>query len=199
MRQPPCKAAASRPEDVARFAQLGIAASVQYTHATSDRDLVERIWADRVEHAYPFRSLWASGARLAGGSDALVEELDPLAGLRATALPTDPQRSPWRPRAGDPGRCCTSLLHRRAGIAEASTSNDADAYAPDADLQSLNYGPDWITASVSVPASVVTLIGEIVTSASDAWSAVSGSRKHAGGRARRRVARWSIGICTRSK
>jgi predicted amidohydrolase YtcJ len=90
------------PDDVARFAQLGIAASVQYTHATSDRDLVERIWGDRVEHAYPFRSLWESGARLAGGSDAPVEELDPLAGLRAAVLRTDSERPAWRPEQAIP-------------------------------------------------------------------------------------------------
>jgi predicted amidohydrolase YtcJ len=91
------------PEDVRRFADLGVAASVQYTHATSDRDLVERIWADRIEHAYPFRSLWAAGARLAGGSDAPVEELDPLAGLRAAVLRTDSsERPPWRPEQAIP-------------------------------------------------------------------------------------------------
>jgi predicted amidohydrolase YtcJ len=90
------------PEDVARFAALGIAASVQYTHATSDRDMVERIWADRVEHAYPFRSLLAAGARLAGGSDAPVEDLNPLAGLRAAVLRTDSERPPWRPEQAIP-------------------------------------------------------------------------------------------------
>jgi predicted amidohydrolase YtcJ len=90
------------PEDIARFAALGITASVQYTHATSDRDLVERIWADRLDHAYPFRSLWAAGARLAGGSDAPVEELDPLAGLRAAVLRTDSERPPWRPEQAIP-------------------------------------------------------------------------------------------------
>jgi len=90
------------PEDVARFAALGVAASVQYSHATSDRDVVERIWADRVDHAYPFRSLWAAGARLAGGSDAPVEELDPLAGLRAAVLRTDSERAPWRPEQAIP-------------------------------------------------------------------------------------------------
>jgi predicted amidohydrolase YtcJ len=90
------------PEDVARFAALGIAASVQYSHATSDRDLVERTWADRIEHAYPFRSLWAAGAWLAGGSDAPVEELDPLAGLRAAVLRTDSDRPPWRPEQAIP-------------------------------------------------------------------------------------------------
>src|SRR4051812_20905670 len=73
------------PEDVPRFAALGVTASMQYSHAVSDRDLVQRIWADRVDHAYPFRSLLSSGARIAAGSDAPVEDLDPLAGLRAAA------------------------------------------------------------------------------------------------------------------
>jgi predicted amidohydrolase YtcJ len=90
------------PEDVARFAALGIAASVQYTHATSDRDLADRLWADRLDHAYPYRSLWAAGVRLAGGSDAPVEELDPLAGLRAAVLRTDSERPPWRPEQAIP-------------------------------------------------------------------------------------------------
>ncbi len=73
------------PEDVPRFAALGVTASMQYSHAVSDRELVQRIWADRIDHAYPFRGLLASGARIAAGSDAPVEELDPLAGLRAAA------------------------------------------------------------------------------------------------------------------
>src|SRR5919202_1964047 len=71
------------PEDVARFAQLGIAASVQFVHATSDRALIERFWSDRADRAYRFRSLWESGAVVANGSDAPVEELDPLAGVRS--------------------------------------------------------------------------------------------------------------------
>jgi predicted amidohydrolase YtcJ len=73
------------PDDVARYASLGVTASVQYTHATSDRELVARLWADRLDRAYPFRQLLDAGVRLAGGSDAPVEELDPLAGLRAAA------------------------------------------------------------------------------------------------------------------
>jgi predicted amidohydrolase YtcJ len=71
------------PDDVARYAELGITASVQYTHATSDRRLAARLWADRLDRAYPYRQLLDAGVRLAGGSDAPVEELDPLAGLRA--------------------------------------------------------------------------------------------------------------------
>jgi predicted amidohydrolase YtcJ len=85
------------PDDVPRFARIGVAASVQYTHATSDRDVADRLWGERAAHAYPYRSLLDAGARLAGGSDAPVEELDPLAGLRAAVLRTDGERPPWRP------------------------------------------------------------------------------------------------------
>ena len=85
------------PVDVPRFAALGVAASVQYAHATSDRDVADRLWGERAAHAYPYRALLDAGALLAGGSDAPVEELDPLAGLRAAVRRTDGERPPWRP------------------------------------------------------------------------------------------------------
>jgi hypothetical protein len=70
-------------DDIARYARLGVTASVQYSHATSDRELAARLWADRLDRAYPYRQLLDAGVRLAGGSDAPVEELDPLAGIAA--------------------------------------------------------------------------------------------------------------------
>jgi predicted amidohydrolase YtcJ len=85
------------PEDVGRFAALGVACSVQFSHAPSDRDLAERFWGDRVDGAYAFRSLWDSGALVANGSDAPVEELDPLAGIRAGVLRTIDERDAWHP------------------------------------------------------------------------------------------------------
>jgi predicted amidohydrolase YtcJ len=72
-------------DDVARYARLGITASVQYSHATSDRELAARMWADRLDRAYPYRQLLDAGVRVAGGSDAPVEPLDPIAGLRSAA------------------------------------------------------------------------------------------------------------------
>ncbi|HEX2427464.1 MAG TPA: amidohydrolase [Gaiellaceae bacterium] len=83
------------PEDVGRFAELGVACSVQFSHAPSDRDLAERFWPERLDDAYAFRSLWDSGALVANGSDAPVEELDPLAGIRAGALRTIDERPAW--------------------------------------------------------------------------------------------------------
>jgi predicted amidohydrolase YtcJ len=73
-------------EDVPRFGELGVAASVQFSHAPSDRELADRFWAGMTDRAYPFRSLWEAGAVVANGSDAPIEDLDSLAGIRAGAL-----------------------------------------------------------------------------------------------------------------
>ena len=85
------------PDDVSRFAALGVACSVQFSHAPSDRDLAERFWPEQVDGAYAFRSLWESGALVANGSDAPVEELDPLAGIRAGVRRTTDDRPAWHP------------------------------------------------------------------------------------------------------
>ena len=84
-------------EDLPRFAELGIAASVQFSHAASDRDLADRFWTDRTRGAYAYRSLQDSGALLANGSDAPIEELDPWAGVCAGILRTIDDRGPWHP------------------------------------------------------------------------------------------------------
>jgi len=86
------------PDDVSRFAALGVACSVQFAHAPSDRDLAERFWGEHLDGTYPFGSLLRSGALVANGSDAPVEELDPLAGVRAGVLRTIDGRPPWRPQ-----------------------------------------------------------------------------------------------------
>jgi predicted amidohydrolase YtcJ len=74
------------PEDLPRFAELGVAASPQFTHAPSDEHLARRFWGDRLETTYSFRSLLESGALVANGSDAPIEELDPWAGVVAGVL-----------------------------------------------------------------------------------------------------------------
>lgn len=71
------------PDDIARFGQLGIIASVQPIHATQDMFMVDRSWGRRGRYAYAFRDLLNGGARLALGSDSPVETFDPLAGIHA--------------------------------------------------------------------------------------------------------------------
>jgi hypothetical protein len=84
-------------EDIARFGELGVAASVQFSHAPSDRDIAERHWAGKTGGAYAYRSLLDSGAFVANGSDAPIEELDPLAGIRAGVLRSLDDREAWHP------------------------------------------------------------------------------------------------------
>ena len=82
--------------ELPRFAGVGVTASVQFSHAPSDRDLAERVWEGH-RGAYAYRSLLDAGARLVNGSDAPVEELDPLQGLVAGVLRTLDERPAWRP------------------------------------------------------------------------------------------------------
>ena len=84
-------------EDVPRFARLGVAASVQFSHAPSDRDLAERFWTGETGRAYVYRSLWDAGTLIANGSDAPIEELDPWAGVVAGVRRTLDDRPAWHP------------------------------------------------------------------------------------------------------
>jgi predicted amidohydrolase YtcJ len=73
------------PEDLPRFARLGVIASMQATHATSDMNMAEdRIGAKRLEGAYAWRKLLDSGAVLANGSDFPVELANPMHGMYAS-------------------------------------------------------------------------------------------------------------------
>ncbi|MCL4507143.1 MAG: amidohydrolase [Chloroflexi bacterium] len=71
------------PADIARFAQLGVIASVQPIHATQDMLMADAYWGRRSANAYATRALRDAGARLAFGSDSPVETFDPLAGMHA--------------------------------------------------------------------------------------------------------------------
>jgi predicted amidohydrolase YtcJ len=71
------------PDDLPRLAQLGIIASMQPIHCTSDMDVADRHWGKRAHWAYAFKSLLDAGTVLAFGSDCPVETLDPLVGVHA--------------------------------------------------------------------------------------------------------------------
>jgi predicted amidohydrolase YtcJ len=82
-------------EDIPRFASLGVIASIQPTHATSDMNMAEdRLGPQRIKGAYAWRSLINSGARLAGGSDFPVELPNPFLGLYAAVTRQDRDGKP---------------------------------------------------------------------------------------------------------
>ena len=86
-----------RHEDVARFASLGIVASVQPEHAMDDRDVADRYWAGRTDRAFMLAELAAAGVELALGSDAPVAPLDPWVAIAAAVGRTRDGREPWHP------------------------------------------------------------------------------------------------------
>ena len=93
-----------RPADIPRFAELGVIASVQPTHATSDqRWAAARLGPDRLAGAYAYASLRDASAVLVCGSDFPVERANPLEGLQAAVARTDRDGHPaggWRRQEG---------------------------------------------------------------------------------------------------
>lgn len=87
--------------DLYRFADLGIIASMQPTHATSDKGMAEaRLGEARLGGAYAWAQLKKGGARLAFGSDFPVEPPDPMFGLHAAVTRQSRDGMPtggWRP------------------------------------------------------------------------------------------------------
>lgn len=67
-------------EDIPRFAQLGVIASMQGIHMASDRPwAIDRLGLDRIlDGAYVWQKLLQSGAKIINGTDAPVERVDPL-------------------------------------------------------------------------------------------------------------------------
>ncbi|THH41734.1 amidohydrolase [Neolewinella litorea] len=74
------------PDDIPRFAELGVIASMQGIHCTSDALFAEtRLGTERARSgAYPWRSLLDAGAVVTNGTDAPVEDVDPIESFYAT-------------------------------------------------------------------------------------------------------------------
>ena len=90
------------PEDLPRFAQLKVIASMQPSHETTDmRWAGARIGPDRSRGAYAWASLEKSGAQLAFGTDYPVESINPIRGLYACVTRELPDGGPaggWQPQ-----------------------------------------------------------------------------------------------------
>ena len=89
------------PQDIPRFAKLGVLASMQPTHCTSDMPWAEkRVGPQRISGAYAWRSVKDSGAHLPLSSDFPGETLNPFYGIYAAITRQDPQGNPsggWHP------------------------------------------------------------------------------------------------------
>ena len=87
--------------DIPRFKQLDLIASMQPTHATSDKNMAEdRIGPERLKGAYAWRTFLDQGTRIAGGSDFPIESDNPFFGLHAAVTRQDHGDQPpggWHP------------------------------------------------------------------------------------------------------
>jgi predicted amidohydrolase YtcJ len=82
-------------EDIGRFKELDLIASMQPTHATSDKNMAEdRVGSQRIKGAYAWQSFLAQGTIVASGSDFPVESANPFLGIYASITRKDIQGSP---------------------------------------------------------------------------------------------------------
>ncbi len=158
-----------RPEHPARMRALGMIASVQPVHVTTDWSIADRRWGpDRCARAYAYRTLAQAGIPLVFGSDAPVEGIEPLRGLRAAVLRQDDQGRPaggWEPqerlglaaaiRAFTQGPAYAS--RRETDLGTLAPGKKADLVVLDRDLFSL---PADVWPEVNVRMTVVD--GEVV-------------------------------------
>ena len=88
-------------EDIPRFAGLGVIASMQPVHATSDKNMAaDRVGEKRLAGGYAWRKFLDSGAIIAAGSDFPVEYANPFHGIYAAVTRMDQNGEPtggWYP------------------------------------------------------------------------------------------------------
>jgi hypothetical protein len=166
------------PADIARFGKFGVVASMQPQHQPSDRTMAEaRLGPDRLAGAYAWRSIAATGATLAFGSDTPVEPPTPFVGLAAAISRQGADGQPaggWQPQ-------------ERLTLAQALTAYTAGAaYAMFAEDRLGRIGPgkkadflfiDRDPTTASPDALRQTKVLETWINGQQAWSAARGVAK----------------------
>jgi predicted amidohydrolase YtcJ len=115
------------PDDVGRFARLGIAASMQPVHLRSDVAQARRVWGARAEtRAFPIAALAASGAVIAFGTDAPVEPFDPWPGIACAVTRAAPSWPTGTPALGPAAAIPLWRAIRAACLDSAITAGEAD-------------------------------------------------------------------------
>ena len=110
------------PEDFPRFAELGVIASMQPVHESSDMRWAQaRLGSDRSKGAYAWNTMLKQGARLAFGTDYPVEPVNPLRGLYACVTRELPEGGPaggWQPQEKIPLEDCIRAYTEGSAYAE---------------------------------------------------------------------------------
>lgn len=113
------------PDDRARFASLGVGASVQPVHLRDDAATARHDWGARAESAgYTWRSLLDAGAVLGFGTDAPVEPIDPWPGVAMAVLRHDPSWGPDVPPYGPDEALTLEQVLRASTVGPATFARD---------------------------------------------------------------------------
>jgi predicted amidohydrolase YtcJ len=127
--------------DVVRMARLGVVASMQPVHCTSDMDLVDTLLAGHELASYAWRDMLDAGVALAFGSDAPVEDPNPFPALYAAVTRTRPDGTPpggWQPE-------------QRISMAEAIRAHTAGAaYAAGEEADKGSLAPGMLADFIAV-------------------------------------------------
>lgn len=145
------------PQDLPRFAELGVRASVQPAHLLDDRDVTAEVWPTQQERSFALRSLLDAGADVRLGSDAPVARLDPWLAMAAAVHRSADARPPWTPG---------EAVSRAEALAASTDGRGTVAAGAPADLVLLDHDPlapceDTAAAAARLRSTVVavTLLG----------------------------------------
>ncbi|RSH90101.1 hypothetical protein EHS25_001434 [Saitozyma podzolica] len=161
-----------RPEDLERAARLGIIASYQPTHATSDMWYAEqRLGPERIKGAYAWRTYLNHGGRIALGSDFPVESIDPLKGFYAAVTRlSESGESPHDKGGWYPSEKLTreeALRGMTADAAYASFSNTTGSLTPGKRFDAVVWDDDLLTAPIEeileIAAKATIMDGQVVS------------------------------------
>ena len=113
------------PDDRRRFAELGVAASVQPIHLRDDAATARRDWGARAEvGGYAWKSLLDEGAVVAFGTDAPVVAIDPWPGIALSILRHDPSWGEGVPAYGPDEAINLDQALRAATVGVAAAAKD---------------------------------------------------------------------------
>lgn len=119
------------PDDLSRFAALGVTVSMQPWHAIDDWQVTDRYWAQSAAINFPFASLSAAGAVIEFGSDAPVAPLDPWGWIAAAVDRAAIIGRPWHPEEQVPVR--QAIAWSALGRVEVRADDPADFVLLDRD------------------------------------------------------------------
>jgi predicted amidohydrolase YtcJ len=115
------------PDDVPRFAALGIAASFQPVHVRSDAEKARRLWGDRADTwAYALGAIATTGALIPTGTDAPVEPIDPWPGVACAVTRAAPSWPAGMPPLGPANALSLWRSLRAACVDPALSAGEGD-------------------------------------------------------------------------